>query len=149
MRTFEDHQTQGLYGVGDTRRSNVRCAGCGKGEYLTRHGAKITTDSYGRRQQFCWCDHQECGSTVFLVLPLPEQPNKDPWKEVAVFEKDELDNRIASLTGFFASETYCNLPDQDRALMITQYVEMMDYSNTLLQRICRFAAIGPGDKVNS
>lgn len=87
--TYEEHQRTGLFeeGTGEIICSGVQCACCQHGEYLTRANAsRITDQPTGRLMQFAWCD-KNCGSTVYLVLPLPNFVGQTKGPIEAVLEE--------------------------------------------------------------
>lgn len=63
----------------------------------------------------------------------------EAWQERVIAEKRELDEKIARLSEFIASNpTFDALPMQDKGLMNSQLLAMRSYSVALDFRIKRF-----------
>lgn len=60
------------------------------------------------------------------------------YQKRVVAEKEDLDDKAGKLLDFFGTAAYANLPKEDQSLMMRQYQQQMDLSDTLGQRISRF-----------
>jgi uncharacterized protein len=61
-----------------------------------------------------------------------------PWQEMVVAEKAELDARIVLLRLFFASPEWAKTDSNERARLMRQEAHMLDYSEVLGERIMVF-----------
>ena len=59
----------------------------------------------------------------------------EDWKDRAIKEKDELDEKIEKLDAFIASENFLELPFAQQLLLYNQLDHMVQYSAILGQRI--------------
>ena len=61
-----------------------------------------------------------------------------PHEQRVIAEFDDLGGKLSKLNDFFKTETFEELPDADRILLLTQKDQMTCYLNTLQRRINRF-----------
>lgn len=61
-----------------------------------------------------------------------------PHEQRVIDERKELDTRLGSLVNFLHTDTFANLPDIDRDLLMEQSTAMMNYSRILSKRISIF-----------
>lgn len=62
----------------------------------------------------------------------------EPFQERVKKEKNELDQKIAKLNEFLASDATRNLELEDMRLLSDQFFIMKEYSSVLGKRISRF-----------
>ena len=62
----------------------------------------------------------------------------EPHQQRVVDEKAELDMRRSKLAAFFYSDTYPQVPPDERALLEKQFRVMTQYSDILGERIAAF-----------
>ena len=60
------------------------------------------------------------------------------WQARVHDEKMELDMKISKLQEFFHTDTYCDLPKHEQALLTRQHITMKEYANILRERIKHF-----------
>lgn len=65
-------------------------------------------------------------------------PTLQPHQQRVVVEKAELDLKLNALNEFTGTETFQDLPSEDRWLLDQQYQAMSAYSAVLARRIARF-----------
>ena len=68
-----------------------------------------------------------------------------PHEQRVVAELDELRERLTKLEGFMASDTFVNLPPEDRELLVLQKHLMASLGFVLARRIGRFTRGGGED----
>jgi hypothetical protein len=61
-----------------------------------------------------------------------------PHQQRVVDEKAELDERREKLDKFLDTETFENLPQHEKTLLVRQSYLMLEYSNILGERIAAF-----------
>lgn len=62
----------------------------------------------------------------------------EAFQQRVVDEKKELDEKIAKLLAFSETETYDNLPEDEKSDLEEQFECMNNYSSVLERRISRF-----------
>jgi hypothetical protein len=60
------------------------------------------------------------------------------FQERVIQEQKELEEKLDKLTDFLQTDTFLNLEEKDRELLLAQHTHMVAYNTTLALRIKRF-----------
>lgn len=71
-------------------------------------------------------------------LPLGEIGHKPAHQQRVIGERAQVNDRLVKLTAFFYTDTFNELPDDERSLMYAQQAAMQDYVGVLDERIALF-----------
>lgn len=71
-------------------------------------------------------------------LPLGEIGHKPAHQQRVIGEREQVNDRLIKLTAFLYTDTFNELPDDERSLMYAQQAAMQDYVGVLDERIALF-----------
>ena len=71
-------------------------------------------------------------------LCIGDAANMPPHQQRVVGEAAELKNKLQKLNGFFGTQIYINLPDEEQNRLIRQFAAMKEYYEILNERIANF-----------
>lgn len=76
----------------------------------------------------------------FLITLIEEEEMKElqAWQQRVLDEKENLDNKLRSLSSFLILEGFRKLEDRDQELLERQEALMKELSRVLEERITRF-----------
>lgn len=76
----------------------------------------------------------------FLITLIEEEEMKElqAWQQRVLDEKENLDNKLRSLSSFLILEGFRKLEDRDQELLERQEALMKELSRVLEERISRF-----------